>query len=140
MNKNILIFLKVAIVLLFAGCHASSIQQVPTIGVDWMLATVNGKDVKNSGEREAYIRFDEKKRLQGFGGCNLLMGSYEFANEGKLGFSKIASTMMACPYLEEERKFFDALEATSRYTVNNDILTLFNKCGEAVATLKATTK
>lgn len=107
--------------------------------VYWKLIGVSGKAViEDANGREAYIILRiEDRRLQGFGGCNILLGSYEL-NEAthKVKFSRVASTMMACPRLRDESEFFKALEKVEEYSIEEGVL-LLQKEGKTVATFEA---
>lgn len=108
--------------------------------VYWKLIGVEGKAViHNAHEREAYIILKlEDQRLQGFGGCNILMGSYELKeSEHKVRFSRVASTMMACPRLEDESAFLKTLEKVEQFNIQDGVL-LLQKEGKTVATFEAT--
>ena len=92
----------------------------------WKLVELREKEVVFSeNNREPYIILRvEKNRVQGFGGCNLLMGSYELKEGGRIRFSKMASTMMACPQMEEEQTLFRILEEVDHYTIKEGVLSL----------------
>ena len=143
---------------MLVGCAASSSQESPTesIRVDvaapevivpetrlqevyWKLIGVAGKAViEETHGREAYMILRlEDRRLQGFGGCNILLGSYEL-NEAshKVKFSRVASTMMACPRLRDESEFLKALEKVEEYSIEEGVL-LLQKEGKPVATFEA---
>lgn len=95
--------------------------------VHWKLIGVEGKAVLASAdEREAYVILKlENQRLQGFGGCNILLGSYTLDEQRQgVGFEKVASTMMACPRLQDERDFLNALSKVKTYTIEEGVLLL----------------
>ena len=107
--------------------------------VYWKLIGVAGKAViEEPNGREAYIILKlEGNRLQGFGGCNILLGSYTLQESSKkVQFSRVASTMMACPNLGDEAEFLKALEKADRYTIDDGVL-LLQKEGKTVATFEA---
>ena len=105
----------------------------------WKLIGVAGKAViQDPNEREAYIILRlEDHRLQGFAGCNILFGSYEL-NEAlhQVKFLRVASTMMACPRLNDESAFLKALEKVEGYSIEEGVL-LLQKEGKTVATFEA---
>ena len=107
--------------------------------VYWKLIGVEGKAViGNAQGREAYIILKlEGNRLQGFGGCNILLGSYTLnENEHHVRFSRVASTMMACPRLADESEFLKALEKANHYSIDAGVLSLQQE-GKTVATFEA---
>lgn len=93
----------------------------------WKLIGVQGKAVlRHENEREAYITLKlENNRLQGFGGCNILMGRYTLdETHQKIDFAQVASTMMACPRLQDESAFLKALEEVDNYAIEEGVLWL----------------
>lgn len=107
--------------------------------VYWKLIGVEGKAViPNAHEREAYIILKlEGQRLQGFGGCNILMGSYTLDEKAhKVRFSRVASTMMACPRLADESAFLKALEKVEQFSIQDGVL-LLQKEGKTIATFES---
>ena len=144
------------------GCASSSIENQPTtqkqesiieeksdnnttIGevriqeVHWKLIGVMGKAVvKKDNEREAYIILKlENNRLQGFGGCNVLMGSYGLEQDNRIAFFKVASTMMACPRLADESAFLKVLNQADNYTIEEGVLMLHKGKMAPLATFEA---
>lgn len=107
--------------------------------VYWKLIGIRGKAVVlKENQREPYIMFKiENNRLQGFGGCNLLMGAYEVLEGQRIRFSKVASTMMACPYMQEEQAFFKVLEQADNYTIKEGVLMLHKARMAPLATFEA---
>ena len=63
----------------------------------WKLLTVGGTSVASPpGAREPHLILQlDQRRVAGFSGCNLLMGGYQ-VDGGRLTFSQMAGTMMAC--------------------------------------------
>ena len=105
----------------------------------WKLIGIKGKAVVlKSSEREPYIMLKiENNRLQGFSGCNLLMGSYELKVGNRIRFSKMASTMMACPHLADESTFLKVLEEVDNYTIKDGVLMLNKARMAPLATFEA---
>lgn len=104
----------------------------------WTLAEVNGKVPENETS-QAYIKLSEKtQRVEGSGGCNRLMGSYQLDGR-KLHFKETATTMMACDgdVMSLERAFLAALGTTESYRIHNSTLTLLGKNGKVLARLEA---
>jgi heat shock protein HslJ len=66
----------------------------------------------------------EGNRVRGLSGCNRFTGGYQ-SNSGKLTFTQLASTRMACMEgMELEQRFLDALGRTNRFAIRGDQLTL----------------
>src|SRR5699024_11266410 len=93
----------------------------------WKLTELEGEKVvmDSTFNREPHIVLrDEDNRVSGNGGCNQLMGTYELEGDNKISFSKMASTMMACPDLELEQKFAQMFENVDHYSLNGEKLEL----------------
>ena len=59
----------------------------------------------------------------GRGGCNGIGGNYELKGE-RLSLSAGFSTMMACPELDLEHKYNQALQAVTQWSISNNTLDL----------------
>jgi len=116
-----------------------TVEEVRIQEVHWKLIGVMGKAVvENTNEREAYIILKlENNRLQGFGGCNVLMGSYGLEQGNKIAFFKVASTMMACPRLADESAFLKVLNQVDNYTIEEGVLMLHKGKKASLATFEA---
>ncbi|MBZ0098806.1 MAG: META domain-containing protein [Taibaiella sp.] len=92
----------------------------------WALHEMDGKTVETpANEREIYIKLVEKKSLlEGYGGCNIITGSYDLGKE-YLTFEATA-TLRACDDMTKENYVFNALNNTNRYELNGQHLLLFN--------------
>ena len=131
-------FFAIIFMLFIAGCTASSSltsdfeQQKDNSSsqkieeVHWRLTALLGKTlVLDEAQRKPYIRLKrDNNRLQGFGGCNFLTGSYVLKEGMRIRFSQMASTMMACPSLDDEQALFRILEEVDSYSLKDGILTL----------------
>jgi heat shock protein HslJ len=79
---------------------------------------------------KAFISFDlGENRISGKGGCNNYFGSlnlqFDNARHGSMQFSKIGSTMMACPqYMDLEQKFYQLLEQVDKFEIKGNQLRL----------------
>ncbi len=93
----------------------------------WKLVTLEGQPVTMAPdqEREAYFMLRDSSRVTGFGGCNVLNGSYELnESQMRLRFVNMLATMRACPGLDKERGFLDVFNQADNYTVRGDTLML----------------
>jgi len=93
----------------------------------WKLIELNGKKISKDENQSREIYFilkKEDKRVVGNGGCNTFNGRYELAEGNRLRFSKMASTMMACPDLDAETEFLLVLQTADNYNINKDTLSL----------------
>jgi heat shock protein HslJ len=93
----------------------------------WKLVELNGQAVTNpaGNQKEAYIMLTkEGNRLQGSGGCNSLMGSYELKEGNQIKFSGVAMTRMACPDMAMETQLGLVFDAVDNYAINGKFLML----------------
>jgi len=91
----------------------------------WKLTELMGKPINKDVNKEPYIILKaENQRLKGTGGCNSLNGSYELKENGRISFSRIATTRMACQDMETEIALLKVLETEDSYSVKNDTLIL----------------
>ncbi|WP_341842033.1 META domain-containing protein [Chitinophaga caseinilytica] len=98
----------------------------PLSGTKWVLKEiVNGpKDTSNWG-KEIYMQFvDSSSQVRGHLGCNGFGGKFVATPTGELAVSDIISTQMACPALNVENAFSQALQNTNKYTIEKDILSI----------------
>lgn len=104
-------------------------ENLPLLETNWRLVELNGQPVAKAepGKREIHIILKAKdNRLQGFAGCNTMMGSYELKEGNLIRLKKIVSTRMACDEMATEVAFLKVLELLDNYTISGNILS-FNK-------------
>ena len=93
-------------------------------GTSWQLEDLGGTGVIDNSM--ATLEFPESGKVAGRGSCNRFFGSVEISGESiKLG--QLGSTRMACPeaVMNQESRYFQALEAAERYTRNGDELLVY---------------
>jgi heat shock protein HslJ len=96
----------------------------------WALTSINGLSENINIERRPTIEiFPEKKEIVGFGGCNNYSGPILEVNATAISFGAIMSTKMACEQLDLESKYFTALQATKKYSLNDLELTFLDGQG-----------
>ena len=117
--KNLLALTAVVVLGLSACSSAKQSAGNPDItDIYWRLTELKGVPVPvaTAGKKEVFIRLlKQGNRLEGFGGCNGFGGSFVMEDGGKISFSQIMGTMMACGDLEHENKLLDALRSTDNY-------------------------
>lgn len=104
-------------------------------GTEWQLVRLGAEAiVLEENQRRPTLRLAaDAPRMAGFGGCNQLLGGFTIDGE-RLGFSQLASTMMACPVgMALEQALVQALAATERYRVLGHILDLYDEDGLILA-------
>lgn len=100
----------------------------------WVLEELNGYKVFATDFQKEMPRIEinsTENRFSGFGGCNAISGQI-FYEKDLLRFTKVISTLMACPQGNKESEFLKALQSTTAYTVENNQLILSNPSGKLV--------
>ena len=93
----------------------------------WKLVELNGKDVVADSTfiKDPHIIFKEgNNRITGNGGCNSISGEYKIESLNRITLSKMISTRMACPQMELEGEFLEALQKADNFNVVGDMLML----------------
>ena len=95
-------------------------------GTRWRLTELEGKPVTlQEGAQAPFLLLDESTgRVQGFGGCNAFTGGFEAPGHQQLVFSKVASTLRACPDVQTEGAFLRALSEVDNYAILDTTLSL----------------
>ncbi|MGH9341222.1 MAG: META domain-containing protein [Acidobacteriota bacterium] len=78
--------------------------------------------------------FESETRAGGFGGCNSYGGDYQ-AQDGKISFSDIVSTLKACldeNATQQEQRYFSALQSAGTFELADDQLTIFYDDGQSL--------
>lgn len=97
----------------------------------WKLVELDGAPVRaREGQREVHmlLRLDTPA-VRGFAACNSFSGGYALDGTS-LRFEGIASTLAACPHMDEETAYFAALGAVTRYRIFGETLVLFGDAGQ----------
>jgi copper homeostasis protein (lipoprotein) len=106
----------------------------------WKLIELNGKPVRmdSNFRKEPHLFLKENQNLfSGNGGCNNISGQYKLTNPDSVSFSKVISTMMACPDLQLESLFLKALSKVRAYRVSGDKLSFIDENKKTVAVFKS---
>jgi heat shock protein HslJ len=96
-------------------------------GTRWRLAEIRGQAIAppREGEKEAFLFLQaDDNRFHGSGGCNNLAGSFALKEGGRISFTQIASTKMACPDMSVETELLKILEMVDNYHLSGKTLTL----------------
>ena len=130
---------QVDLVLIRSGGGSAPVADASLTNTRWLLRTLGGEPVQLAdGRRPPFLQFmsqGEGNRVHGFAGCNNFNGGYEIG-EGKLSFGNLASTMMACPEMELEDRFYALLQAVETFDIEAGWLILSGADGE-LATFEA---
>ncbi|MDZ7614301.1 MAG: copper resistance protein NlpE N-terminal domain-containing protein [Flavobacteriaceae bacterium] len=94
----------------------------------WKLVELRGQKNSHSGNRSQRGSFCfellKAARIHGNGGCNVFNGTYELTEGNRIQFSKMASTMMACPNDTTETEFMKIFEMADNYSIQGETLSL----------------
>lgn len=123
-------------VLRFIALHADEqcpppFAALPLRGSQWTVEQLGGVPViDDEAARAPFLRFGTADTsLNGFTGCNRLLGQYRLEGSS-LHFDKLAATRMACPGASLlELTFTDALKASARWNLFGDVLELYDEAG-----------
>jgi uncharacterized lipoprotein NlpE involved in copper resistance len=93
----------------------------------WKLIELQGNKISFTGneKKEPHLILRAKdNRAAGNGGCNTFNGTYELSEGNRIRFSKMASTLMACPDVNYEAEYLKIFEMADNYSLKNDTLSL----------------
>ena len=130
MKSIVLVSTFIIYALLFPQCKPpaeSASADVPLTETYWKLTEVYGKPLAadTSTFRTAHLIFrNEENRVEGNGSCNSISGTYTLSDNNRIVFSNMISTKMACPNLDVEAQFLNALQVVDGYRIKGDTLML----------------
>ncbi|MCD6287019.1 MAG: META domain-containing protein [Anaerolineae bacterium] len=101
---------------------------IDLVDTTWTLIKMNGEAV--TALAEASLDF-ATEQISGIAFCNRFFGPYE-QDGATLSFGMLGSTMMACPDMEHEGQYFEALGTVAGYRIDADDLVLTDADGDAV--------
>ncbi len=124
---------------IFGGCCKCKSYQKKygrsLVGTEWQLVQLEGQTV--TPEKDTFIiKFGNDGSLTGVGACNRLMATYTTTEAGAMSVSRVGSTMMACPNMEQEYKFVKMLSQVTHYQMDGPMMMLLDN-GAVVAVLQA---
>lgn len=102
----------------------------------WALKSFGTKDSEDRLVPRTVIslEFATDGKLNGSGGCNRYFAAYEIGPGDSLKIKNIGSTRMACPQelMDQEMRYFKALQSVSVFKIENTLLQLFYGTGRQV--------
>lgn len=132
--KKILFIVAMAAMAL-VSCSTKEVKTFDFAGTTLKLIEMPGVEYDTTTvARVVELIFGDENRLAGKTGCNLVNGSY-YANGDTLNFPQpMAMTRMMCDEMSNnvETAMTNMLAATNRYTVEGDVMSLYNG-GELLA-------
>lgn len=98
------------------------------IGVKWRARRIDG--VKPFGFTKSVLLLEEGEQMSGDAGCNKFKGKYRIDGD-RLDFGAPAMTRRGCtpPIMDREKGYLRALQRTTRYERDGDVLFLFDPNG-----------
>lgn len=115
-------------------CKTDDVPMASLRDTKWVLQTLGGQAVKLDGQ-QPWLKV-EGDRLQGFGGCNSLMGEVKTDGEA-LSFASVGSTKMYCEGVQPvEDKIKGMLNKVDGFKMDGGLLKLMGG-GTELATLKS---
>jgi putative lipoprotein len=114
--------------LMVATASAASTGTVAFVGPTWVAEDIHGRGVID--DLQSQITFTVEGRAHGSGGCNSFTGDYRL-EDAMLELGPLATTRKACPpaIMDQEARFFEALEETRRYRFDHGLLFLLDVQG-----------
>ena len=114
MNKTMIYGMLTALFALASCMGNGNPVSLSDLEGEWNVVELAGQSVNT--KQQPFIGFDTREmRVYGYGGCNRLMGSFEWSDESaRMVMDKLASTMMACPDMEQEKALSHALSLTKK--------------------------
>ncbi|MBT2621592.1 META domain-containing protein [Chryseobacterium sp. ISL-6] len=135
--KKILVLL-LGILFLGITLNCSSVpEKNPSLQREWMMVSFGNFSkemmVKNKAGINLTSKIEDGKIKGGaFMGCNKMFFTAEIKSKGKIKFSGLGSTMMACQDMKLEEAFSRSIEKITHYSVEGHFLTLSDDKGEVM--------
>lgn len=130
-SKTFVLVILVVMVLTACSSNETSVGD-PLSGTSWELVYYRKSRVI---EGVAVTATFEGGQVKGSSGCNSYSGSYQVEG-GKISFSPLMSTLMACPdpdgVMDQEAMFLAWLQDAQTYQIQDDQLMIFRSDGEAL--------
>ena len=126
--KRLFIVAALATALLATACGEKKKTDAEMItSHEWLLNEIiyDGQEFTETPPGNVTLIFsDSTNRIAGRGGCNNFFGVYEVKENKEITVDVGGATMMACPHLEFEGKYFELLRTVNKYKVTDDELKL----------------
>lgn len=141
-SEQVLRVLKLVEMSAASACPAQDADKVDAPKLEdrtWVLVQLGEQHIAppKQGLGAHLILMSKEQRVAGSGGCNRLMGGYTL-DGNKLGFSKMASSMMFCEgSMETEQGFLLILDKVANWSMDSGLLVLKDGSGNVLAKLRA---
>jgi heat shock protein HslJ len=115
-----------------SSCAWVGTQNDPLNGTKWRLIELGSTPAIDG--RAPTMNF-EAGSVRGSAGCNSFQGIYSVSGQ-QIDFDELAMTLMACPddegVMEQERRFFSALQGVERFELSGTELVLSAVDGSSI--------
>lgn len=139
MKKSVFFAAAAAIAMVSCGTQKVA-TDLSALDGEWSIVEVDGNKINpEDSETAPFIGFKSgAKQLYGNTGCNMLTGSLSAdAAKGTIDFSQTGSTRMMCADMKTERLVLDALNKTTRFSLEGKSkMTLNDNSGKPVIVLQ----
>ncbi len=128
----------VGAMLLAASVWVNAADGSGLAGSEWKPLRIDGREVPEASS--AFVQFRGQGRLEGFGGCNRLLGEYE-ASDRRLSVNAVAATRKACDdaaVMQVESALLSALEDARSYHRERISLVVFGSAGQPLLEMRQT--
>lgn len=115
---------------LASGCQSMDAAAPPTLAdSQWIARSINGQPVADGVS--STVEFEGTTAVAGSTGCNRYRGEVTI-DGGALAFGPLATTRRAClpPQMDQERRFTQALRATTAWQRDGDDLAFLDDRGD----------
>lgn len=156
--KRLVSLLKWGSILVLAACASESVppltEVTPTNTVEiaasgvslvdtlWTLVSFSkaGQEIPVLQGTNLTLGFQGNGQAGGSGGCNTFESRYE-VQDGEISFHQLITTEMFCTaagVMEQEQKYYNALQSANRFERSNDTLRIFYAGGQNVLNFSST--
>lgn len=126
-RTTLLFAVLMGIVGLLVGCASAGGGDTAALEGAWVIESFGGQTALVPADPAVTSELTLKAgQASGSGGVNSFSGTYEASGDSKISFGPLAATAMAGPpaAMEQESKFFSALESAKRFEINEGKLML----------------
>ncbi len=118
--------LSLATLLFIASCGTvkkAAATKADLEATTWRVEQLNGESVKSAPENLTLI-FKGGSSINGRATCNLFMGNYTLESDGKIDISPLGMTRTACPEMQLESQYVEALDGATSCSIVDGALIL----------------
>lgn len=125
MKKYLFLCLAVVGIAVFAACKSQKavVASFSDLDGEWSVVELNGKKLDPSDRKQLIVIDVARKHLSGNAGCNRMNGNIEYTDAQKniIKFPQVATTRMACPDMQGEQEFLEALNKVVRFQAEGNV-------------------